>query len=333
MEEVPVPEPRPGEIRVRVHAATTCGTDVKVWKAGGHKNMIRPPALFGHEFAGTVDRVGAGVSGWAVGNRVVAANSAPCGVCFFCGRSEYSQCEDLLYMNGGYAEYAVVPARIVATNLLAVPPHLPFEHASLAEPLACVVHGVRDCQVQPGEEVAIIGDGPIALFFTRLCTVRGARVTVIGLNGARLATASELGAQHVICGRAEDEEVQRAAKGAVHGGRGFDLVVECIGQPTTWVAAVSLARKRGRVNLFGGCRAGTEFTVDTSRIHYDELTVMGTYHHDPAAFREALQLLADGTVPGEAFVSARASLNSLPQMLRDLSGGLAAVKIAILPDT
>lgn len=331
LEEMPVPEPQAGEVRIRVGAATTCGTDVKVWKAGGHKNMIRPPAVFGHEFSGTVDRLGPGVTGWAVGDRVVAANSAPCCTCFHCARSEFSQCEDLLYMNGAYAEFAIVPARIVQTNLLRVPPALPFAHAALAEPLACVVHGVRDCDVQAGEEVAIIGDGPIALFFTRLCAEHRAVVTVVGMNEARLSTAAQLGAARVFTGRAEDDGVQREVKRLAHSGRGFDLVVECIGQPVTWSAAISLARKHGRVNLFGGCRPGTQIAIDTARIHYDELTIMGTYHHDPPAFREAVRLLAGRVVPGEMFVSDKAPLTDLPRVLQRLAEGLAVVKVAILP--
>jgi len=332
IERTPVPEVRDGEVRVRVKAATTCGTDVKVWRRGYHANMIRPPAVFGHEFAGVIDRIGAGVRGWKEGDRVVAANSAPCFHCFYCDRHEYSQCQDLLYMNGAYAEYVVVPARIVEHNLLPVPDNLAFEYAALTEPLACVVHGMHDCNIEPDEEVAIIGDGPIALFFTRLCVLAGARVTVIGANPQRLESAVKLGAHRTIYGLAQEPSVRDEATGPIHGGRGFDVVVECVGQPVTWAAAVGFVRKCGLVNLFGGCPSSTDLTVATERIHYDEITIRGTYHHDPSCVREALSLLANGQVPGDVYVQQRVSLAELPHVLPALASGSSAIKIAVLPE-
>lgn len=331
IEQVPVPAPGPGEILVRVTAATTCGTDVKVWKRGYHATMIRPPATFGHEFAGVVHTLGAGIQDWEPGDRVVAANSAPCGSCFYCLRRSHAQCEDLQYTNGAYAEFALLPSRLVATNLMHVPADLSFEHAALVEPLACVVHGMRDCGLASGDEVAIIGDGPIGLFFTRLCVLGGGHVTMIGTNPTRLEIAARLGARGVVCGRAETDATRSHASSGVHGGRGFDVVVECVGQPATWSAALRYARRRGTVNLFGGCPRGTSVEVDTARIHYDELTIRGSYHHDPDAVREALNLLHSRLVPGDAFVQATAPLSQLPVVLADLSNGASAVKVAILP--
>jgi L-iditol 2-dehydrogenase len=293
--------------------------------------MIRPPATFGHEFAGVIQTTGRGVQGWEPGDRVVAANSAPCGRCFYCLRSRCAQCEDLQYTNGAYAEYALLPSRLVTTNLMRVPYDLSFEHAALVEPLACVVHGMRDCGLVAEDEVAIIGDGPIGLFFTRLCALASARVTVVGTNATRLAIASGLGARRAVCGRAENADTRCEAFEGVHGGRGFDVVVECVGSPETWSAALAYARRRGIVNLFGGCPRGTSIEVETARIHYDEITVKGSYHHDPDAVREALRLLHDRRVPGEAFVQATAPIWELPALLADLSNGASAVKIAILP--
>ncbi len=331
IEQVPLPEPGPGEVRVRIGAATTCGTDVKVWRRGYHKNMISPPAVFGHEFAGVVDSVGAGVTNWRSGDRVVAANSAPCGECFFCRRGEFAQCEDLLYLNGAYAEYVVVPPRIVRRNLLRIPDDLPYQHAALTEPLACVVNSMHLCPVSRGDEVAIVGDGPIALFFARLCTHEGANVTVIGHKERRLETATRLGVRRVLHGKADDPAIRSQAIRSVHGGRGFDLVIECVGVPVTWSAAISLARKRGVVNLFGGCSKSTHIELATERIHYDELTLTGTYHHDPTAVREALRLLAERVVPGDLYVQAEASLRDLPEVFVSLASGLDAPKVAVFP--
>src|SRR4051794_25631050 len=130
LEESPVPEVGPGEVRIRIRAALTCGTDLKVFRRGYHARMIVPPAIFGHELAGEIDAVGTGVDGWQPGERVVAANSAPCGRCFYCGIEREELCDDLLFLNGAYAEYVTVPARIVQKNLLRLPDDLPFETAA-----------------------------------------------------------------------------------------------------------------------------------------------------------------------------------------------------------
>ncbi len=163
IERVPVPEAAPGELIVSVGAALTCGTDLKVFRRGYHARMIVPPALFGHELAGTVVQVGEGVTGFAVGDRVVALNSAPCGHCYFCERGQENLCDDLLFNNGAYAEFIRIPARIVAKNTLHVPDHVPFEHAALTEPLACAVDGSEDSHPRAGDTVAVIGGGPLGL--------------------------------------------------------------------------------------------------------------------------------------------------------------------------
>src|SRR5271165_332952 len=145
IESVPVPEAAPGELVVRVGAALTCGTDLKVFRRGYHARMIVPPALFGHEQAGTVVQAGEGVIGFSTGDRVVALNSAPCCACYFCERGQENLCDDLLFNNGAYAEFIRIPARIVAKNTLCIPEHVALEHAALTEPLACAVHGFEDC--------------------------------------------------------------------------------------------------------------------------------------------------------------------------------------------
>ena len=168
-EEVMVKPPEEGEVVVKIMAALTCGTDVKTFRRG-HPVLIKEiPSGFGHEFSGIVERVGRNVEGFKVGDRVVAANSAPCGECFYCKRGEYNLCENLNLLNGAYAEYIVVPERIVKKNTLILPPSLPFEKAAFCEPLANVVHGVERTGIKPGQTVGVIGIGPIGLMFARLC--------------------------------------------------------------------------------------------------------------------------------------------------------------------
>ena len=161
LEQVEVPVAGPGELVVRVGAALTCGTDLKVFRRGYHARMGKPPMPFGHELAGTVIDLGRDVIGFAPGDRVVPLNSAPCDVCYFCGRGQQNLCDDLLFNNGAYAEYLRVPARIVEKNTLPVPDSLPFSHAALTEPLACAVRGLEESNVQPGDLVVVIGAGPL----------------------------------------------------------------------------------------------------------------------------------------------------------------------------
>jgi L-iditol 2-dehydrogenase len=331
IESVPVPDVGPGEVRVRIAAALTCGTDVKVFRRGYHAHMLRPPVRFGHELAGVIEAVGEGVEGWRVGQRVVAANSAPCGACFYCRRGRPELCEDLLFMNGAYAEAITIPARIVRKNLLEIPDGLPFDQAAMTEPLACVVYGLEDAPAAAGETVIVLGLGPIGLMFVRLCHLAGAHVLAAGRRKERLELAADLGAEEVFDERAIPN-LAETLRARTEGGRGADMVIECVGRPEAWELAISLARKAGRVSLFGGCPADTSIRLDTHRIHYDEITLKGTFHHTPRTVRRALQLIACGQVPARDFIQRRASLLELPGILAELAAGSGPVKTAILPD-
>jgi len=144
IERVPIPRVGDGEVLVKVQVALTCGTDLKVYQRGYHARMIVPPALFGHELAGVIEEVGHGVRGFKKGMRVVALNSAPCQMCFYCSKHQENLCEDLLFNNGAYAEYIRIPRRIVETNMLAVPADVTYEEAAMVEPLACVLRGLHE---------------------------------------------------------------------------------------------------------------------------------------------------------------------------------------------
>ncbi len=330
IEQAPVPDVGRGEIRVRIRAALTCGTDVKVFRRGYHARMITPPALFGHEFAGEIESVGEGVAGWQAGDRVVAANSAPCGECFYCRKGRPELCEDLLFVNGAYAEYITLPERLVRVNLLRMPEHVSFEEAALVEPLACVVRGMEETGVRAGDTVAVVGLGPIGLLFVRLCKLAGARVIAAGRGAPRMEVARHMGADRLLSSD-QETDIVAAVRRETEGGRGADAVIECVGRPEVWEWAVAMARKAGIVNLFGGCPADTRITVDTSRIHYDELTLKGAFHHTPAAVREALRLIAEGAIRPSDLIQERAPLSDLPDVLRFLASGNATPKVAIYP--
>ncbi len=198
IERVLVPEAAPGELIVRVGAALTCGTDLKVFRRGYHARMIVPPALFGHELAGTVVEAGEGVTEFVPGDRVVALNSAPCGQCYFCARGQEHLCDDLLFNNGAYAEFIRIPERIVAKNTLHVPDHVPLEHAALTEPLACAMHGFEDSRPRPGDTVAVIGGGPLGLMILHVAALFGCEVIAIVKHDGQMEAARQLGAAHVV---------------------------------------------------------------------------------------------------------------------------------------
>ncbi len=331
IQRMPIPQPGNGEVLVRIDTALTCGTDVKVFRRGYHAVMIRPPAVFGHEFAGTIVAIGDGVNGWNIGDRVVAANSAPCGDCYYCERSCPELCEDLLFLNGAYAEYIVIPARVVQKNLYSVPSSLRLSHAALAEPLACVVRGMDALMHVNARTAVVLGLGPIGLFFVRMLVLAGVEVIAVGRRASRLGIARELGAAITIDIDTVADPVE-AVRLATPRGYGADLVVEAVGNPTAWQQAISMARKAGMVSLFGGCPADTSIELSTHRIHYDEISLTGTFHHTPAAFRMALDLLISGDVPAALFIQKQCGLIDLPGVLRSLAGGdLDIVKCAVTP--
>jgi L-iditol 2-dehydrogenase len=316
VEEVAPPTLKPGEVRVAIGAALTCGTDLKVFRRGYHARMIVPPAVFGHEFAGTICETGEGVNVWKVGDRVVAANSAPCGACYYCGNGRENLCDDLLFLNGAYAESIVVPRRLVEKNMLRLAPETRFCDAALTEPLACVVLGWEETGTRPGQNVLIIGSGPIGLMFAALARHHGCRVTVAG-RGRRLELARQLGAHQVI---------EAGSQTDFRDAGEFDAVIEAVGKPQAWEAAARSARKGGKVNLFGGCPTGTVVSLDTILWHYSSLTLLSSFHHTPRAIRRALELIESGSVRAPLFVDGEAALEELPEVFRSMAAGNHAVK-------
>ena len=326
IECVPMPALRAGEVRITIEAALTCGTDLKVFKRGHHARMIVLPSVFGHELAGVVSEATPQAAGWRVGDRVVVANSAPCGECFYCGESQENLCDDLLFLNGAYAESIVVPARLVAKNLLRLKSTTDFHDAALTEPLACVVQGVEDCKLRAGQRVLVIGSGPIGLMFAALAKEAGCTVKVAGRGEKRLAVASKLGAKRVI-DVSNGDDVAIAVKAVLP--EPFDVVVEAVGKSETWEAALKLVRKGGVVNFFGGCPAGTSLTLDAALIHYSNLTLLASFHHTPRTIRRALELIEAGVIRADDFVDGEVSLENLPELFRMMANGNRALKTRV----
>jgi L-iditol 2-dehydrogenase len=330
IEQVPIPKAAVGELIVRVGAALTCGTDLKVFRRGYHARMIVPPALFGHEQAGTVVEAGEGVANFKQGDHVVALNSAPCGECYFCLRGQENLCDDLLFNNGAYAEFIRIPERIVAKNTLIVPEDVPLEHAALTEPLACAVHGFEDSQPRKGDVVAVIGGGPLGLMILHVAALAGFETIAIVKRDGQVEAAKQLGATHVV----QSSSIRAAVKDAralTSKDRGVDIAIEAVGLPETWQEAVELVRKGGTVNFFGGCAANTQVNLDTNRLHYSDITLRATFHHTPAMCRKALGLIASGKFQAGAFITGRAHLYELNRVFEKLMNRSSEIKTAIVP--
>jgi L-iditol 2-dehydrogenase len=330
IERVPVPEAAPGELIVQVGAALTCGTDLKVFRRGYHARMIVPPALFGHELAGTVVQAGEGVVDFASGDRVVALNSAPCGHCYFCDRGQENLCDDLLFNNGAYAEFIRIPARIVSKNTLHVPDHVPLEHAALTEPLACAVHGFEDSRPRPGDTVAVIGGGPLGLMIMHVAALAGCEVIAIVKHDGQVEAARQLGAAHVV----QTANIRKAiieTRSLTPKKQGVDIAIEAVGVPETWQEALEIVRKGGTVNFFGGCALGTQVSLDTNRIHYSDITLRATFHHTPTICRKALELIASGRFQAGAFITGHAHLYELNRVFEKLMNRSSEIKTAIVP--
>lgn len=326
---VAVPEIGKDDVLVRVRAALTCGTDVKVFRRGYHARMIVPPALFGHELAGDIVGVGGNVEDWFVGQRIVAANSAPCGRCFYCRRGLENLCEDLLFNNGAYAEFIRIPGRIVQRNMYEIPDHISYQDAALAEPLACVLRGLEETGIRPGDTVAVIGLGPIGLMFVRLAKVYGAKVIALGRRQTQLDRAARMGAAELLNTSTGEDLVAAVRK--MTDGRGVDIAIEAVGLPETWDLAPRLVRRGGTVNFFGGCPSESQVSLDTSLLHYSEITCKASFHHTPEHIRKALDAVCRGDITAQDFVNREEPLTNLLEVMRHLMSHNGHLKTAILP--
>ncbi len=331
LEQRPIPEPGTGEVLLQVAATTTCGTDVKTYLRGHPRLFEHVPAGFGHEVAGIVAATGTGVTQCTGGDVIVVANSAPCQECFYCQRGRFSLCEDLLLLNGAYAEYLLVPERIVRQNLYHLAPETSFLAAALTEPLACALHGVDASNVSHDDTVVIVGAGPMGLLLAAVAKLRGGRVIIAGHGRDRLVLASQFGADVVIdAGQMSAQEQREAVLQETEARRGADVVIEAVGTTATWALATSLARPGGLVNFFGGCPSGSHVSLATYPIHYGELTLKGVFHHTPAYFAQALELIQGRHINVEALITACVPLACVLQVM-DLLVRKQGVKYALIP--
>ena len=327
----PVPQPNRGELLIKVEAALTCGTDLKAWQRG-HK-LIPMPGPFGHEFSGTVAAAGGGVKKFRPGDAVMAVHTAPCLECYYCKRGFYNLCSKIMDTKvlGAFGQYVLLPRRIVQINTYPKPENLSFEEAAFLEPLSCVVHGVEKLGAgEKGENALIFGAGPIGLLHLLLLKLKGVRVAVCALEPARLKLAKKLGADAAF----RPEVLKNVQKTAMErfAPQGADYVIECTGRKEVWQSAPGYARRGGRIMLFGGLKKGTPVTWPSHRIHYDELTLMASFHFCPRDVRQAHKLLARKEIDVKPLISGRYTLAGAQKAFERLAMGKGIKYVIIAND-
>jgi L-iditol 2-dehydrogenase len=311
LRSVDVPTPGPGEVLIKVLAATTCGTDLKAYLRG--HPQIPMPGVFGHEYAGVVAAVGPDAR-FSVGDAVMGVHSAPCQRCFWCLRDQENLCESIMATKvlGSYAEYLLIPEHIARLNLFDKPAELSFEMASLLEPLSCVAQAIGLLRLQRDSRVLVIGPGAIGLMFVaalRLNEVEN--VTLAGRNISRLAVGEQLGA---LPNKLEDVVLPE--------GRGFDIVIECTGTVEVWEQSLNYARRGGTVVLFGGCPSGSLARIDTRKLHYDQIALLSPFHFGTKAVRTAREWLLNPAMDLRPLISGERSLEEGNKTFEDLRAGL-----------
>lgn len=333
IEEMPLPEVGPRDVLIQVEATLTCGTDVKKYRRG--YPLQTPPYMLGHETAGIVARVGKDVNKsfpnrhFEEGMRVVTTNLAPCHQCYYCKIGMEYVCENMVFISGAYADYVLIPEQVARQNLLPIPENLSYEEAAVIEPLACVIHGIEESYIKPGDTVVINGAGPMGLLFIRLAKLQGARVIATDLSKARLEVASRMGADEVVEVTTDMDQVAEVRK-RTENGRGADVAIEVTGLPDIWEKTIKMARKGGMINLFGGCASGTSITVDTGLLHYSSLTIKGVFSYNPRHVLQAMRMIERNDVDAKALISGRVPLADVESALKRILGQ-DGIKYSIIP--
>jgi L-iditol 2-dehydrogenase len=333
IEEATVPEPGAGELLLKVHNCATCGTDVKIYYHG-HQNLVAPRVI-GHEVAGEVVALGAGTSGFSFGDRVQLIAAIPCGDCRECRRGHMTVCDRLTaigyHYDGGFAEYLVVPEPVLRVGgLNRIPDHVSFEEAAMTEPLACVLNGQELAGVGPGDDVVVVGTGPIGCLHVRLARARGAaRVFVVERSAERLALAADRVRPDGVVLSTEQEPV--ASVREFTDGRGADVVLVAAASGRAQEQALEMAAPRGRVSLFAGLpKDAPTITLDSNRVHYRELSVVGAAGSTPAHNASALKLIADDEAPVLDLITHRMPLERVHDAIAGVRDG-TGIKYVIAP--
>lgn len=332
IEDAPVPEARAGEVVIRVRSCSTCGTDAKIFHHGHHH--ISLPRVLGHEVAGEIVEVGDGVDAFGIGDRVQVIAAIPCGECFYCRRGQETVCENLesigYQYDGGFAEFMRVPRKVLDRDgVNPVPEHVPFEAASLTEPLACVLNGQEIAEVGTGDVVVVLGAGPIGCLHVRLARARGASSIILADVNARRLELSARAEPDIEIDSSREDAVDAVRKAT--DGRGADVVITATGAGSAQEQALEMAAARGRISLFGGLpRDNSVIRFDSNLVHYRELIVVGAYGSAPRHNRAALELISTGAVEVDDLITHHVQLDRVRDAIDIVTSG-EGLKVVVEP--
>jgi L-iditol 2-dehydrogenase len=333
LEEVAEPKPGHDEVLLRIRNCSTCGTDVKIFN-NGHPNMD-PPQVMGHEIAGEVVEVGGNVNGWAAGDRVQVIAAVPCGRCDECLRGRMTVCPNQTSMGyqypGGFAEYMVVPKAVLDVDgLNRIPDNLSYAEASVAEPFACVLNGQELARVGDGDDVIVVGSGPIGCLHVRLARSRGARrVYLADLNRDRLDQAADMVKPDATICSGEVDIISSVFD--LTDGRGVDVAITAAAAGITQEQALQYVARQGRISFFGGLpKDNPVIACDSNLVHYRELTIVGANGSSPQHNKQALELMSSGTVPVSDLITHRLPLERVLDAIQIVAKG-EAIKVTIEP--
>jgi L-iditol 2-dehydrogenase len=332
IEQIPVPACGEKEIRIKVDACAVCGTDLKTYYHGNPR--IKAPKVMGHEFTGLIESIGNEVTGFALGERIVMATSVACHQCSYCKMGYYNLCDDLRPMGfsyaGGMAEYVTIPQRALDNgHVIKVPDTISAEHAALAEPLSCAVNACENADVKPGDSVVISGAGPLGIM--NLCVVRSlgaSQIILAEISAARLAQAGQFDCDILVNPAQEDlaARVKQATDGL-----GADVAIVAAPAAAPQEAALDLVRKRGRVCLFASLPAEKSvLNLDSRKIHYGEIRVVGTSDSTPAHVKKAVELLGGDDFPAAKIASHVLALDDIFKAFELMKSG-AALRVILKP--
>ncbi len=315
IEDMAPPTPLPGEVLVRVQACGVCATDIKTIRRGHPK--IKPGSVIGHEVSGVISVVNK-VEGWQPGDRVAIAPYAPCGECHACQQGHFTLCDHLMeqgFNPGGFAEYITIPPRIVQKGLFAIPDGLSFEHAALAEPLGCCLHGLETLNINPDDRLLIIGDGPMGLLQAEAARALGVRQIVqTGMIPARLERAAQV-VDMVIDASKEDiaARIQQIYPG------GADKIIVSVGDSALAETAFNYIHKGGTINLFAGLPGGVKLNINPYQIHYDEVRLVGSFGLTPQNFQQAIHFLATEKVNVAGIITATIPIQEIFEAIENVT--------------
>ena len=326
IEEQPVPEIGPGEMLVRIAASGICGSDVMEWY-----RVKKAPLVLGHEIAGTIEKVGPGVSRYRVSERVFASHHVPCNTCRYCLAGQHTVCQTLHTTNfdpGGFAEFVRLPAINVDRGVLVLPDGVSFEEGTFVEPLACVLRGQRIAGVEPGKTVAVLGSGISGILHIALARALGvSRVIATDINAFRMQQAEKFGATAVLHG---DDAVPKKIR-ENNLGRAADVVIVCAGSLEVLAQALQSVDRGGTLLFFATPPPGQDLPVPVNDFWRNGVTLVPSYAGAPADCAQALELIAGRAVPVADMITHRLPLEKIQQGFDLVASGEESLKVIVEP--